>query len=330
MSVNVSNEGRFQPYLLEPGAPSAFTCFGTWENVRCCLPIEDVDDPLDGCSQSVECRRYTLEQNPPTTRFRVKPRRDGRFEIQQFRDFIGEHTSYHMEITDGLIEITYPGKRNVPKSRRFFLHIKHLEEAKLPVDVEFELIMSLEKMVLREAGAEVIVRAVRHTTEDPDDRRKRIADKLRAKATAAARDESDDDDLDIEIDLELDTDTDTDSDGDGDVELDVEDNTTDVAPEADDDDFAGGDLLDAELDVEVSDADKEEDESDEDEESSEDDEAPAAKASAKKTAATKKKSAAKKKPAAKKKTASKKAAAAKKAPAAKKASSKKKAASKKS
>ncbi len=329
MSVNVSNEGRFQPYLLEPGAPSAFTCFGTWENVRCCLPIEEVDDPLDGCSQSVECRRYTLEQNPPTTRFRVKPRRDGRFEIQQFRDFIGEHSSYHMEITEGLIEITYPGKRNVPKSRRFFLHVKHLEEAKLPVDVEFELIMSLEKMVLRQAGAEVIVRAVRHTTEDPDDRRKRIAEKLRAKATAAARDESDDDDLDIEIDLELDTDGD---DGEDFVVVPVADANQADEVEESDDDFGGGDLLDAELDVEVSDADKESDEDeDEDDDESEGGDAPAPKASTKK--APKKKAAAKKggaakKPAAKKKATAKKATA--KKPAAKKAAAKKKGAAKKS
>lgn len=185
------------------------------------MPIAEVDDPLDGCSQSVECRRYTLEQNPPTTRFRVKPRRDGRFEIQQFREFIRENVTYHMDITLGQIAITYPGKRAVPKSKRFFLHVKHLEEAVLDVDGEFELIMSLERMVLRQAGALVANAVVRRARVRVvvDARRKRIAEKLRLKASEDARSKDSDDDLDIDIDVE---------DEDLDIDVDDEDEDEDV------------------------------------------------------------------------------------------------------
>ncbi|MCA9514222.1 MAG: hypothetical protein KC635_04710 [Myxococcales bacterium] len=233
--------GRFQPYILQPGSPSAFACFGTWENVKTCQAIDEVDDPLDGCSQSAECRRYTLEQNPPTTRFRVKPRRDGRFEIQQFREFIREHNTYHMDITPGQIAITYPGKRAVPKSKRFFLHVKHLEEAILDVDGEFELIMSLERMVLRQAGAPVasaVVRRVR-VDDDPEARRKRIAEKLRLKASEDARSKDGDDDLDIDIDVEdedLDIDLDDEEDEDVDDLEDEEEEEDDEEDEDDDDD----------------------------------------------------------------------------------------------
>ncbi|MFT7580776.1 MAG: hypothetical protein ACI9MR_002449 [Myxococcota bacterium] len=235
------DEGRFQSYILEPGAPSAFACFGTWEGMKTCVRIEKADDPLDGCSQAAECRRYTLEQNPPTTRFTIKPRRDGRFEIQQFRDFIRDQVSYHMEITPGMIAITYPGKRAVPKSKRFFLHVKHLEEAGLPVDIEFELVMSLEKMVLREAGELVAnaVRIVRPVEEDPDARRKRIAEKLRKKASESARskdDDHDDDDLDIDIDIDIDDDDDDEEIEASEVEVEIEAADTSDADDADDQD----------------------------------------------------------------------------------------------
>ncbi len=197
---------RFQPYILEPGSPSAFACFGSWESARSCMSIDEVDDPLDGCSQSIECRRYTLEQNPPTTRFSVKPRRDGRFEIQQFKDFIRENNSYHMKIELGRITVTYPGKRTVPKSKRFFLHVKHLEEAELDVERDFELIITMERMVLRQAGvAAMPERLVRPVDEDPEARRRRIAEKLRKKASsdASSRD-VDEDELDIDIELDVD------------------------------------------------------------------------------------------------------------------------------
>ncbi|PIE20945.1 MAG: hypothetical protein CSA66_00300 [Proteobacteria bacterium] len=222
MAISPS-EGRFEPYLLEPGAPSAFACFGTWENIKTCQVIASVDDALDGCSQSVECRRYTLEQNPPTTRFRVKPRRDGRFEIQQFRDFIRDQVSYHMEIAQGCITITYPGKRNVPKSKRFFLHVKHLDQAGLSVEGEFELIMSLERMLLRRASAgrpTAEAPRPRLAEEDPEARRRRIAEKLRKKASESARSTDDDDeDLDIDIDIDIDDDDDDDSE----IEIDTSD-----------------------------------------------------------------------------------------------------------
>jgi len=117
-NYHADNTGSQEPVVLEPGAPGAFACFGSWENTRVCAALNEVDDPLDGCSQSQECRRYTLEQNPPTIRFSVTPRRDGRFEVQQFRDFIQDHKSYALEIGEGRIVITYPGNRNVPKSRR--------------------------------------------------------------------------------------------------------------------------------------------------------------------------------------------------------------------
>ena len=208
-----------QSIILEPGAPGAFVCFGDWENARSCVPIGESDDPLDGCSQAFECRKFTLEQNPPTTRFRVKPRRDGRFEIQQFRDFIREQTSYHMEIGAGKIVITYPGDRNVPKSKRFFLHVKHVQEAKLDIDDEFELVMSLDQMVLRQAGSAPLTgnRPVRREEEDPEARRKRIADKLRKKASMDARSDDVDDDLELDLDIELDE-----------LELDVDDDELDA------------------------------------------------------------------------------------------------------
>lgn len=221
-----------QSIILEPGAPGAFVCFGDWENARSCVPIGDSEDPLDGCSQAFECRKFTLEQNPPTTRLRVKPRRDGRFEIQQFRDFIRDQTSYHMEIEKGQIVITYPGERNVPKSKRFFLHVKHVQEAQLDIDDEFELVMSLDRMILRQAGSgpPVGTRPVRREEEDPEARRKRIADKLRKKASMDAR--SDDDDDDLELDIELD-----------DLELDVDDDDDDVeSNDIESDDVKGADV----------------------------------------------------------------------------------------
>jgi len=285
--------GRFQPYILEPGSPSAFACFGTWENAKTCAPIPEVDDPLDGCSQSAECRRYTLEQNPPTTRFRVKPRRDGRFEIQQFRDFIRDQSGYHMDIVDGQITITYPGKRAVPKSKRFFLHVKHLEEAKLDVDGEFELIMSLEKMVLRQAGELVpqqSFRRARPADDDPEARRRRIAEKLRKKASEDARSKDDvDDDLDIDIDIdEDDIDIDLDDDDDDDDEEEEDDEEEDdsddaevVSDDDDDDDEDDEDDIDADVVVDdeelivEADPDSDDGESDDDEDDEEEGSAPA-------------------------------------------------------
>jgi len=224
-----------QSIILEPGAPGAFVCFGDWENVRSCSPIGEAEDPLDGCSQAYECRKFTLEQNPPTTRFRVKPRRDGRFEIQQFRDFIREQTSYHMEISKGNIVITYPGERNVPKSKRFFLHVKHVQEATLDIDGEFELVMSLDQMVLRQAGSGPVMgtRPQRREEEDPEARRRRIADKLRKKASKDARAEDEDDDLELDLDIELDDlDLEVDDDDDDEVEEDAAaDDSVEVAEE---------------------------------------------------------------------------------------------------
>lgn len=269
--------GRFQPYILEPGSPSAFSCFGTWENSRTCLPIAEVDDALDGCSQSAECRRYTLEQNPPTTRFRVKPRRDGRFELQQFRDFIREQSGYHMDITEGLITITYPGKRAVPKSKRFFLHVKHLEEANLDVDGEFELIMSLEKMVLRQATALSATSGARRTRpvdDDPEARRRRIAEKLRKKASEDARSKDDvDDELDIDIDIDeddLDIDLDDDDDDDDDdVEEEEADDADDDAESSDDEEVVA---VDDEDELDVTAAPGEDDDEDDDDDGDDDEE----------------------------------------------------------
>lgn len=196
--------GRFQPYVLYPGSPSAFACFGTWENTRTCMPLGEAEDLLDGCPQARECRRFTLEQNPPTTRFSIKPRRDGRFEVQQFRDFIRENTSYQLTIEPGQILVTFPGKRSVPKSKRFFLHRKHVEEAGLDIDLEFDLMVSAEKMVLRQAGDMPIMtpNLPRHREEDPEERRRRIAEKLR-KRRRFRRDE-DEDEEDIQIELGVD------------------------------------------------------------------------------------------------------------------------------
>ena len=193
------------PDDLVPGALVAYACFGTWENANTCIRIDEADDPFDGCSQSVECRRYTLERNPPTTRFDVKPRRDGRFEIQQFRDFIGTHTTYQLDIKPGEISITFPGDRSVPKSRRFFLHVKHVEEAGLSLEKEFELVMTLEKMLLHQAtegGQETAAVAPARVHEDAEARRKRIAERLKNRASEAASSVDIDDDLDFDIDLD--------------------------------------------------------------------------------------------------------------------------------
>ena len=78
MAVGMGGQAgsRFAPILLEPGAPGAYACFGTWENVRSCQALAPDETPLHGCSQAFECRTYTLERNPPTTRFRAKPRRE--------------------------------------------------------------------------------------------------------------------------------------------------------------------------------------------------------------------------------------------------------------
>ncbi len=243
--------GAPQAVELEPGATGAFACFGSWENSKTCYRLSEVEDPLDGCSQSIECRRYTLEQNPPTTRFSVKPRRDGRFEIQQFRDFIQEQTSYDMAISRGEIVITYPGDRGVPKSKRFFLHVKNIEQAELNIDKDFELIMSLEKMVLRQAGSLLggiggARPSARREEDDPEARRRRIAEKLRQKASEEARKaDSFDDELDLELDIDLDEDDD-----DLDIdEIDLEEDVDDEV-EADDDD---DDEADAEVDVAVND-----------------------------------------------------------------------------
>jgi hypothetical protein len=247
-----------QPIVLAPGAPGAFACFGTWENIRACMRIDEVDDPLDGCSQSCECRSYTLERNPPTARLSVKPRRDGRFEIQQFRDFIKDHSTYHMDITKGAITITYPGDRPVPKSMRFFLHVKHVEEAQLDVDQDLELIMTLDKMVLRQATeGGVVARGpipVRRDEDDAEARRKRIAEKLRQRASEAARGrDEDDEELDLELDIDLEE-LDEDEEG--------EDEEVEVEPAAEE---PAGDEL-AELDVAGLDVEGEEPEEEESEE----------------------------------------------------------------
>ena len=210
---------RFQPYILQPGSPNAYTCFGMWEDkAPSCIPIEEVtsDDPLDGCSQAGECRSWALDQNPPTTRFPIKPRRDGRFEIQQFRDFIREQETYNMVTETGRIIVTYPGNRPVPKAKRFFLNVKNLEEAELDVDLEFELLVTVDRMILRQAtkgGAPMApVRAMAKPEEDEARRKDRIGDLLKGKirkdirsedTTAGAAGNDDIDDFDFEG-LELD------------------------------------------------------------------------------------------------------------------------------
>ena len=214
MTVEVESD-RFQPIVLEPGASAAYSCFGSWENLASCQPFAASEEPLDGCSQAAECRHYTLERNPPTTRFRAKPRRDGRFEVQQFREFIGEEETYHLEVEPGRIVVTCPGSRKVPKSKRFFLHVKHVEQAELSLDIDLELVVSLDSMIVRqvevegapEGGSEA---ARRRPTVTPDERRRRIADRLRAKAKAAASEGDDDDDLDIEIEGDVDFELDED------------------------------------------------------------------------------------------------------------------------
>jgi hypothetical protein len=236
---------RFQPYILQPGSPSAYTCFGMWEDkAPSCIPIEAVtsDDPLDGCSQAGECRAWALEQNPPTTRFPVKPRRDGRFEIQQFRDFIREQETYNMVTETGRIIVTYPGNRPVPKAKRFFLNVKNLEEAELDVDLEFELIVTVERMILRQAskGAAVVTaRPVAKPEEDEAKRKDRISDLLKGKIRKDIRSEDpaaggagndDIDDFDFEG-LELDEFEDDLDEEDIEVDL-AEEDVADVADEA--------------------------------------------------------------------------------------------------
>lgn len=222
-----SVSSRFQPYLLEPGSPNAYTCFGSWESgARSCMPIDAVDDPLDGCSQAGECQRFTLDQNPPTTRFGISPRRDGRFEIQQFRDFIRDQDSYNMVVESGRIIVTYPGNRAVPKAKRFFLNVRNLEEADLDVNLEFELLVTAERMILRQAGAVPVgggARAWRQAEEDPALRRQRIAERLRQKAGAAARGpELSGDELELELDLDFDdVEIDDDVDDEEDIEIDL-------------------------------------------------------------------------------------------------------------
>ena len=246
--------GRFQPYLLEPGSPNAYTCFGSWEvGARSCIPIEEADDPLDGCSQSGECKRFTLEQNPPTTRFPVSPRRDGRFEIQQFRDFIREVDTYNMTIETGRIVVTYPGNRSVPKAKRFFLNVKNLEEAELDVNQEFELIVTVERMILRQAGAlspTGAPRGGRPLEEDPEARRLRIAARLRKAAGEAAR-SSDGlgDELELELDIDFDDDVDIDDELDDEEEIEIDLSSDDTAGASDDtDDASDGEGDDGGLD----------------------------------------------------------------------------------
>ncbi|MGB0589102.1 MAG: hypothetical protein ACPGU1_05430, partial [Myxococcota bacterium] len=214
MTVEVESD-RFQPIVLEPGASAAYSCFGTWENLTSCQPFGASDEPLHGCSQAAECRYYTLESNPPTTRFRAKPRRDGRFEVQQFREFIGEEDTYHLEVEPGNIVVTCPGGRKVPKSKRFFLHVKHVEQAGLELEADLELVVSLDSMIVRQAvdaeskGAED-ASTRRRPVVTPDERRRRIADRLRAKAKVDATHLDDDDDLDIEIEGDVDFELDDD------------------------------------------------------------------------------------------------------------------------
>ena len=214
MTVEVESD-RFQPIVLEPGASAAYSCFGTWENLPSCQPFGSSDEPLHACSQAAECRYYTLERNPPTTRFRAKPRRDGRFEVQQFREFIGDEETYHLEVEEGSIVVTCPGGRKVPKSKRFFLHVKHVEQAGLELEADLELVVSLDSMMVRQAmeadneeGEDATAR--RRPTVTPDERRRRIADRLRAKAKVDASALEDDDDLDIEIEGDVDFELDDD------------------------------------------------------------------------------------------------------------------------
>ena len=258
---------RIEKVVLEPGSSSAYSCFGTWENLSCCQPLaSDASNPLMGCSQAFECRVFTMEKNPPTTRFQAKPRRDGRFEIQQFRDFIQEHDSYKMDIEPGQIVVTYPGDRKVPKSKRFFLHTKHVLDAELLLEKDLELIVSLERMLVRQAGTKKRRDDEGGPTaprgeEDAEARRQRIAEKLRQKAAANLTDDGDDElDLDIDIDIDIDIDLDDEIDapvasveiesdieiedeGDGeelaidDVETGAEDEGIDFASDLDPDEF---------------------------------------------------------------------------------------------
>ena len=206
MTVDVNSSGRFEPLALEPGAPGAYACFGTWENLGVCQPLLSGGSKLQGCSQSVECRVFTMERNPPTTRFRARPRRDGRFEIQQFREFIQERTTYQLDVEPGEIVVTYPGDRKVPKSQRFFLHTKHVEDAGLAIDEDLVLILALDRMVVRQAGNEperAPRRAVILSADDAESRRARIRERLKERARAAVRDDSSDDIEDMELDFDL-------------------------------------------------------------------------------------------------------------------------------
>ena len=214
MTVEVESD-RFQPIILEPGASAAYSCFGTWENLLSCQTFESSDDALYGCSQGAECRYYTLERNPPTTRFRAKPRRDGRFEVQQFKEFIGDEETYQLEVEEGHIVVTCPGTRKVPKSKRFFLHVKHVEQAGLQLEEDLELVVSLDSMMVRQAGESVSAEkeepnARRRPTVTPDERRRRITERLRAKAKSDVANVEDDDDLDIEIEGDVDFELDED------------------------------------------------------------------------------------------------------------------------
>ncbi|MCB9785814.1 MAG: hypothetical protein H6744_03865 [Deltaproteobacteria bacterium] len=236
MSILLGGGTRFQPITLEPGAPGAFACFGSWENIRTCQALQRGDDPLGGCSQAAECRSYTLERNPPTMRFTAKPRRDGRFEVQQFREFIADQETYELHIDAGQIAVTYPGDRKVPKSRRFFLHTKHVEQAQMSLDKPFELVVSLDKMIVRQAGAVEGAKeraVVRREEEDPAARRRRIAERLRQKASVDARTKDGDDD-ELGIDVDMDDDIDMSDIEDIDVDIDIDDD------DDDDDDDDGG------------------------------------------------------------------------------------------
>lgn len=336
MAVGMGSAVRFAPIVLEPGAPGAFGCFGTWENVRACQGLGSQDDPLQGCSQSHECRHYTLARNPPTMRFRAKPRRDGRFEVQQFREFIGDQETYRLDVHDGRIEVTYPGDRKVPKSRRFFLHTKHVRQAGMDLERDFELIITLERMLVRQAGEGSAVvdapRPTRPVDEDPDARRKRISERLRKKVSQEALGKDEDDDLDIELDGDLDIDIDVDLDDDDDDDDDLDSSSDSSADGADgesdgaaeDGDEDGDENVDESVDENVDEdqdealpegvvldddeADEADDDDDADADADEPPPAPAVKKAAAKKAATKK--AATKKTAAKK-TAAKKSVSAK-------------------
>ena len=210
MAAEQQQGDRFQHIVLEPGSPAAYSCFGTWENLPLCAPLLSKDELLAGCSQAVECRSYTLEKNPPTVRFLAKPRRDGRFEVQQFREFIGDHESYQLEIQEGRIVVTYPGSRKVPKSRRFFLHVKHVEQAQMDLSHELEIVTSLDNMLVRQAVGEVEEAeaqpavSARSGNVDPGERRRRIAERLRKRAQEDAQVGEEDEELDIELDIDID------------------------------------------------------------------------------------------------------------------------------